>query len=105
MKLTFDEALQRLADEFPVERDEVQARALARKVWIAEWHFAGCLSEARGVYTRKEDAIEGALWYMDTDEEEPIPRGALTALRKHGAFGIDTRIYTVEQCTLGELLS
>lgn len=104
MKLTFDEALQRLADEFPVKRDEVQARALARKVWIAEWHFAGCLSESWGIHTTKQSAIEEALWYMD-DDENPLPRGAATALRKYGQFGIETRIYTVEQHTLGELLS
>jgi hypothetical protein len=60
-KLTFDEALERIADERSVTRDEVQARALHRLVWVAEWHIPGCLSESQCILTTKRDAIAEAL--------------------------------------------
>ena len=60
-KLTFDEALQRINDGCSVHSADVQARALRRRIWIAEWHLPGCLSESFSVYLTKSDAIESAL--------------------------------------------
>jgi len=42
-KLTFDEALQAINDERFVCSADVQARALRRRIWVAEWHLPGCL--------------------------------------------------------------
>ena len=81
-KLNFDEALQRLAEEMPITRDEVRADALARIVWIAEWHFPGCLSESRSYCLTKADAIESAL-SMAEGENGP-PRGMRAELMRNG---------------------
>ena len=104
-KLTFDEALQRINEQRPVRASEVQARALSRKVWIAEWHIPGCFSESRGYYTYKRDALEDALEMCDH------ARGAATELRKYGRTDkvspnayVSMAITTIEQTTLGGIL-
>jgi hypothetical protein len=81
-KLTFDEALQNIADERRVSASDVQARALRRFVWIAEWHFPGCLSESSTVCTTKGDAIETALSYAEGAEGPP--RGMRADLLRSG---------------------
>lgn len=73
-KLTFDEALQYLAEERPLNSEEVQARALNRKVWIAAWGLPGCLYESFSVLSRKADAIEVALDYMERSAQEAQER-------------------------------
>lgn len=88
-KLTFDEALQYLAEERPLNSEEVQARALNRKVWIAAWGLPGCLYESFSVLSRKADAIEVALDYMG----EERPRGARKALISQGFFQHKTGLY------------
>jgi len=103
-KLTFDDALQRIADERCVARDDVQARALRRRVWIAEWHIPGCVSESFSVVTTKRDAIECALAMADGP-----PRGMATALRRYGRFDSQSPMFgrcinTIERRTLGDLL-
>ena len=82
MKLTFDEALDRINDERSIGASEVQARALQRYIWIAEWHFPGCLSESRAYCLTKADAIESALDFA-SGEDGP-PRGMLADLQRYG---------------------
>lgn len=103
MKLTFEEALDRLGDGRFVPPDGVQARALNRKVWIAEWHIPGCLSESQDVCLSKKDAIESALMMADS------PRGMKTSLVKYGRFDCRTEMYgyvinTVSSCRLADIL-
>lgn len=82
MKLTFDEALDRICDERSIDSTDVQARALRRFVWIAEWHLPGCLSESRSICLTKADAIESAL-NMASGADGP-PRGMLADLKRYG---------------------
>ena len=87
MKLTFEEALEDIGDGRFVKWQDVQARALKRKVWIAEWHLPGCLSESYDVCLSKADAIESALMMADS------PRGMKTSLVKYGRFDCRTEMY------------
>jgi hypothetical protein len=103
-KFDFETALERINEGRPVQASQVLASALTRKVWLAEWHLPGCLSESQAILTTKE-AIECALEVM----EDPAPRGAKTDLRKFGSFQYRTALYgtvitTVHPCTLGDLL-
>ena len=82
MKFTFDEALERINDERSISASEVQARALQRYIWIAEWHFPGCVSESRAYCLTKSNAIESALDFA-SGEDGP-PRGMLTDLLRYG---------------------
>lgn len=81
-KLTFDEALQRINDECSVHRNDVQARALRRRIWVAEWHLPGCLSESFSVCLTKRDAIESAL--SMAEGELGAPRGMRADLERFG---------------------
>ena len=108
-KLTFDEALQRIADQFSVNASDVRADALSRIVWIAEWHIPGCMSESMDVCTSKRDAIESAL-SMASDENGP-PRGMLADLKRYGASGrVSAGAYasmattTIQRCRLRDIL-
>lgn len=106
-KLTFDEALQLIADERPVHQGDVLAAALNRKVWIAEWHIPGCISESRAVCPTKAGAIDLALFFAK-DENGP-PRGMKAALQRNGFFCGRSPIYgpvttTVTQHFLYDIL-
>ena len=81
-KLTFDEALQRIDDECSVHRNDVQARALRRRIWVAEWHLPGCLSESFSVCLTKRDAIESAV--SMAEGADGAPRGMLADLQRYG---------------------
>lgn len=108
-KLTFDEALQRINDECSVHRNDVQARALRRRIWIAEWHLPGCLSESFSVCLTKSDAIDCAL--SMAQGEDGAPRGMRADLQRYGrsdrtapdawAHGAIT---TIERHTLADIL-
>ena len=103
-KLTFDEALERINEERPMRYQEVQAKALNRKVWVAEWHLPGCLSESFAVCTTKVDAVACALDFMG----EEAPRGARKALISQGFFQHKTGLYgwvntTIERRRLADL--
>lgn len=107
MKLTFDEVIEMLDEERFVNVNNVQAKALARKVYLAEWHLPGCLSESQSICTTKEDAIGCACFFAEG--EEGIPRGMKTALRRCGRFDTDSELYgrcinTVNKVTLSDLL-
>lgn len=110
--MTFDEAIQALADERRIDRADVLAAALQRKIWVCEWHIPGCLSESHAVCLTKAGAIEQAVSFTGADGSGPIEhktRGIVTALRTHGQFEHHTELFgnvitTIERMTLGELL-
>jgi len=82
MKLSFYEALQAINDGQFLSYQDVQARALRRMVWVAEWHIPGCLSESFSVCTTKRDAIERAL--SMAKGELGAPRGMRADLERFG---------------------
>ena len=82
MKLSFYEALQAINDGQSLNYQDVQARALRRLVWVAEWHIPGCLSESFSVCTTKRDAIECAL--SMAEGELGAPRGMRADLERFG---------------------
>ena len=104
MKLTFDEVLDRINDGRSVDANDVQARALRRKVWIAEWHIPGCLSESFNVCLSKGDAIAQALEFCGH------VRGAKTDLQCYGRTDrvapdayVNLATTTIYRTTLGGL--
>ena len=106
-KLTFDEAMEKLNDKRYVKASDILASALSRKVWAAEWHIPGCLSESQNYCTSKKDAIESALMYAEG--ENGYPRGMKTALIKYGRFDHCTDMYgdvitTIYKLRLSDLL-
>lgn len=82
-KLTFDDALQLINGDRSIDADDVQARALSRYLWIAEWHLPGCMSESRGYSLTKNDAIEYCLFMAEG--AEGAPRGMKSDLRTYGS--------------------
>jgi len=112
MKFDFDTVLEKLADGHSIDRADVLAHALKRKVWIAEWHIPGCMSESRDICLTKKDAIESAVAFTGADGDDAIEhkiRGIRTALRRDGFFQHHTEMFghvntTIECCTLGDLL-
>lgn len=106
-KLNFDEALERIDDGFSVSRSEVLSTALSRKLWVAEWHLPGCLSESWSYCLTKSDAINAAC--SMAEDENGTPRGMKTALRKYGRFDCETGLYgyvinTVDRLSLSDVL-
>ena len=108
-KLSFSEALDLINDERPVSAADVQARALGRRVWVAEWHFPGCLSESRSYCLTKRDAIESAL-DMASGADGP-PRGMRADLERFGSSGATApdawargAITTIQRLTLRDII-
>lgn len=102
-KLNFSEALDALNDERQLREADIQARALDRAVWVAEWHIPGCMSESRSLHATKADAIEAALSYIG----DTPPRGARADLRRFGRTDrvspdayVSMAVTTVGRCTL-----
>src|SRR5690606_17335032 len=81
-KLSFSDALQAINDERSVHSADVQASALRRDVWLAEWHLPGCRSGSFAVCLTRRDAIESAR-SMAQGAEGP-PRGMLADLQRDG---------------------
>ena len=77
-KLTYDQALEAIADGRHVTAADVRARDHLRKVWIAEWHIPGCMPEAIDYTDTKGNAVAIAL------EMCGHVRGAASDLRKYG---------------------
>jgi hypothetical protein len=107
--LSFDDALQLLSADRPVSARDVSARALARPVWVAEWHMPGCMSELHGYCTTKRDAITECL-AMAEGSEGP-PRGMRADLQRYGQSSRTApdayargAISAVSRCTLSDLL-
>lgn len=107
-KLTFDEAMQHLNEGRIVQRHAVLAGAIKRKVWVAEWHIPGCLSETRSICTTKADAVEAGLDFA-RNEVDHFPRGLRSALERDGHFQHHTELFgtvatSVERMQLGDLI-
>lgn len=107
--MTFDEVIERLADDRPVDASDVRADALRRRVWVAEWHLPGCLSESREVCTTKRDALESAL--SMAEGAEGAPRGMRADLLRYGSSDrtspdayVRGAITTIKQHALRDLL-
>ena len=106
-KFTFDEALERINDGRAVSSSDIQARALSRFVWVAEWHLPGCVSDGQGYALTKRYAVAQCL-SMAEGEEGP-PRGMKTALMRFGRFDSDSPIFgrcidTVSRVCLSDIL-
>lgn len=102
-KLTFDEAMEKISDGQNVFASSVLASALNRKIWVAEWHIPGCISESFNVCLTKAEAVDSALGFADT--EDGPPRGMKAALIKRGDFQHKTPLFgivvtTIERTTL-----
>ena len=81
-KLTFDDVLEIINEERPIDASNVQARALNRYLWVSKWHLPGYMFESRGYLLTKNDAIENCL-SMACGADGP-PRGMATDLRTYG---------------------
>ena len=81
-KLTFNDVCEMLLQGNYVDPDTVRADALRRKVWVAEWHIPGCLSESQTLCSTKRAAITAAL-DMASDENGP-PWGMRADLERYG---------------------
>lgn len=77
-KLTFDEAIEAIHEQQSISTSDVQAAALRRYVWVAEWHIPGCLSESFIICTTKAGALDCALDMCGN------VRGAKSDLQKFG---------------------
>jgi hypothetical protein len=104
-KMTFDEALDRINDGASLDASDIQASALRRVVWVAEWHVPGCLSESHSICLTRADAIREALTMCDN------ARGAATDLRRHGRTDrvsdtayVSMAVTTVSRSTLADLI-
>lgn len=82
MKLSFYEALQAINEGQSLSYQDVQARALRRMVWVAEWHIPCCLSESFSVCLTKSDAIDCAL--SMAAGADGAPRGMRADLQRYG---------------------
>lgn len=101
-KLNFDETLQHINEECPVDVDEVLASAKRRTIWLACSNFPGCLPEYRAVCATKKDAIESLLQVAE-DCDGP-PRGMKASLRSREAFHHNGLNYSIEKMRLGDIL-
>ncbi len=109
MKLSFYEALQAINDGQSLNYQDVQARALRRLVWVAEWHIPGCLSESFSVCLTKSDAIDCAL--SMAEGADGAPRGMRADLQRYGRSNRTApdawargAITTIERRTLADIL-
>ena len=89
MKLSFDEAIERINDMRSVDSKDVDGRALKRQVWVAAWGLPGCLYETITYCETKSSAIDAAVGFAD---DEP-PRGIRKSLRHFGRFHHKTDLY------------
>lgn len=89
MKLSFDEAMERINEMRPVDSKDVDDRALKREVWIAGWGLPGCLYETIDYCETMRDAIDTAVGYAG---DKP-PRGIRKALKHFGRFQHKTDLY------------
>ena len=84
-KLTYDEALQAIADERAIARDSVRARALRRTIWLMMYSAPGCLPDHSEVCRTKQDALESARFIYG----DAAPRGFITCLKRDGIAPTD----------------
>jgi hypothetical protein len=98
--LTYDEVMDRLNDERSVKRDEVDPKALTRKVWVSGNGSPGCLYDNGPNYHRtKEDAIASCAFVFDEY------KGVVTALRKYHRWVSDRgEMCEISESTINEIL-
>jgi len=108
-KLTFDEAMERIADDRPVKREDVQERALNRTVWRASNGIPGCLDDSFGLYETKRDAADSLIDSFRHTGDMAVPRGMVRALLGPGtttsfAQPGEAYLFRVERMTLRDCL-
>lgn len=106
-KLTFDEAMEAISEERPIDSERVQASALRRKVWVARWQFVGCLPDWYCYGRTKAEAIDAAVENRCEGVcEGAIPYGMAAALKRGEAYATNDghAYYIVERVTLSDLL-
>lgn len=100
-KLTYDEVMERLADERTVKRDEVDPAVLTRTVWVSGNGSPGCLYDNGPNYHRtKADAIASCAFVFDEY------KGVVTSLRKYHSWTCpDTHeVCEISESTINEIL-
>ena len=109
-KMSYEMALDAINDGRLIRVADVQSRALKRRVWVAESHIPGCMSESQSYCRTKRDAINTAL-SMAEGEDGP-PRGMRAELEKIGRSErtapddyVNCAITTVYALTLSDLLN
>lgn len=107
-KLDFEDACQALNEQRSIDREQVQARALRRVVWVYEWHLPGCTSESWGISLTKADAVDSALQLAEGADGPP--RGMRADLIRSGRSDRTApdawargAITTIERRTLADL--
>lgn len=98
--LTFDEVMERLAEDRRIDQSQVPARVQRRKVWLAQNGMPGCMPNSSNVCKTKADAV-AVCWQIAYPD---APRGFKTALERTGAADCEGERYTVERMTLADFL-
>lgn len=100
MRLSYDEVLDKLANDQRVTRDEVLGSALMRKVWVSGNGSPGCLYDNGPNYHRtKEDAVQSCAFTFDEE------RGCATSLRKYHTWTAKSgEVCEISQTTLRDIL-
>lgn len=98
--LTFDEALEALANGRIINASDVRADALVRKVWVSGNGTPGCLYDNGPNYHRtKDDAIASLAQVFDWE------RGIVTSLRRYHTWTSDRgERCEISQTTLRSIL-
>jgi hypothetical protein len=102
-KLNFDQALERIGDDLPIERADVLASALKRKVWCGYYLAPGCLPDHRWYDTTARGCIEQAIEIYADD----APPGFRSGLRHSHCATTDAQRYyrvSIERNTLADIL-
>lgn len=100
-KLTFAQVMEKINDGFVVHYQDVQARALKRRIWVYGHGQSGCLFDSGPYYaTTKEQACNGLLEMLAEDD----CKGAVTALKRNHVFYNSYGVATISSDTLGSIL-
>jgi hypothetical protein len=107
MKLSYDEVLEHFNEDRRIDKDDIPARVLRRRVWVAAWGLPGCLYETQVYCETKKDAVNSALFFADGDDGPP--RGMRKGLEQDEMFYSESPIYgtvvtTVYPMTVKELI-
>lgn len=88
-KLTFEQALERIANDQPTRAEAISASALRRKVWLLQYSAPGCLADHSEVHTTKGAALESARMLYADD----AMRGFMACLKRHHIAACDESGY------------
>lgn len=99
VKLTFDDCMEAMANDLRFSRDDAQAAALRRTIWVAMNSSPGCLPDSWSACRTKEAAIQTCA-AIAGDECRPS-----SALRKYGIWrDPQGYVYEVTKQTLADCL-